>query len=253
MNVDPARLARILASAEKRLTEWGGRWVDVLGPSTEANPALPPDFGRTTDIFEYFRLGQVEYLSPGSTHLRLSQIATKEVELVKDYFFGDWRKKFPDTGTDLKEWFDELRIGLLFALQLNARKDVMKIAEFAVTTPQFDDGGWQRNRNDNNVYTWLCEAIRTEKSPPRLEVLGKRPKAIQQVILDIFDHNQLGFESSFAKYLKWYKKHDHDEEGNLLICFDGSIMLQLASFRGLRTEHIWTRDREILMGSYSEN
>ena len=249
MNVDSARLERIRVSAEKRLAEWGGRWVDVLGPSTQEHPALPPEFGRTHDIFEYFRLAQVAYLSPGSTQLSLNQIATKGVELVKDYFFGDWRKKFPDTGTVLRDWFDELRIGLLFALLLKAGKDVIRVAEFVTTRPQFDDGGWERTRHDNNVYTWLCEAIRTEKSPLPLEVSGKRPKAIQQVIFDIFGNNQSGFEKSFAAYLKWYKKNDHDDEGNLPICFDGSIMLHLARFRGLTTEHIWSQDREILMSN----
>ena len=126
---------------------------------------------------------------------------------------------------------------------------MIRVAEFVTTRPQFDDGGWERTRHDNNVYTWLCEAIRTEKSPLPLEVSGKRPKAIQQVIFDIFGNNQSGFEKSFAAYLKWYKKNDHDDEGNLLICFDGSIMLHLARFRGLTTEHIWSQDREILMSN----
>lgn len=247
MSNDDERIERICESAQKRLGEWGGRWIDKVGPSTENNPALPPDVGRATDIFEYFRLAQVEYRVPGRTNYRLDELSEKVATLAEDYFFGEWRDSFANPDKLRHEWFDELRFGMLFGLMLPDLGSFNRIAAFPTDELPHDDGAWEHTPSDNQVYIALCESLQSDEVQQPAGLQGKRPKAMQQVINAIFMDDEKEFEKQFSGYLAWYKKHEHEDRGNLLISIDGSILLLVAKTRGLQTEHLWVRDREILL------
>lgn len=245
--LDTQRINNICESARKRLNKWGGRWVDRLGPSSEANPTLPPDFGRTADIFEYFRLMQVEYLMPGKTGETLDSLAKNVAALVEDYFFGDWRTVFDDPVKLRREWFDELRFGMLAGLLLSDRRLFQRILQFPTFELAHDDGGWDRTPSDNQVYLQLCLALRSNEAQPDAQLSGSRPKALQKVISSIRMRDEKIFAKTFASYLAWYRKHEHEDRGNMLICLDGSILLLLAREFGLPIKDLWQHDSDFLV------
>ena len=240
------RLDEMFSDAREILDEWEGRWVDKLGPSTEANPALPSDVGRITDLFEYFRLAQIEYFSPGRTGHDLPALSKKGAELAEDYFFGQWRRGFARPEKLRGVWFDELRYGMLLSLVSKELAIFNQIITFPTSDLPHDDGAWDRSQSDNQLYTWLCASLR---SSSRVEVAlkGKRPKLLQDVAICILQNEQAKFEDRFESYINWYKKYEYDDRGNLLICLDGSILLAIAESRALKVDELWQRNQSSLL------
>lgn len=246
MAVDTERLDEMFTDAREILDEWEGRWVDKTGPSTEANPALPSDVGRTTDMFEYFRLAQVEYFLPGRTGQPLIVLAKKVAELVEDYFFGQWRSDFARPEKLQSVWFDELRYGMLLSLVSKEAGVFEHLIKFPTPDLPHDDGAWNRSEADNAFYISLCTWLRSGNLPAAA-LKGKRPKLLQDVAQSILESEQAKFDKRFSAYINWYKRHEHEDRGNLLICLDGSILLGVAELRGLRVGELWARDENILL------
>ncbi len=242
------RMEVICESARSRLNKIEGRWIDKVGPSTPDNPALPSDFGRTTDIFEYFRLMLVEYRMPGRTGQRLDELAQKVAALVEEFFLGEWRQSFDNPEKLRYQWFDELRFGMLAGLLLQDQSLFRRIIPFPVADLPHDDGAWDRTVSDNQVYKTLCASLQTGEEQPVPALRGKRPKALQQVISAIFQRDNKLFLKAWNSYLNWYKKCEHEDRGNMLICLDGSILLLIAKAYGLPTRELQEQDHPLLLG-----
>jgi hypothetical protein len=252
MAKDIDRIESIFVNSIETLNEWGGRWVDRVGPSTPAKPALPSDLGRTTDIFEYFCLLQVEHRMPGRTGSSQLELAEKAATIVEDYFFGEWRATFPKQDKLRREWFEELRIGMLSGLLLPDRRLFNCIIQFPTSDLDHDEGGWDRTRSDNQVYISLCESLRQNNGWHAPEIKGKRPTAMEQLIQSILVHDDRAFQKGFSSYLSWYRKKEHEDRGNMLISLDGSILLLVATMHGLNVEHFQQQDPELLLVPHTQ-
>lgn len=247
MLADRDRIEQIYETARRRLLEWGGRWVDKIGPSTEANPALPSAFGRTQDLFELFKLLEVEYLLPGRTGESLESLAQQVASLAEDYFFGAWRATAPNP-TDLdRQWFDEFRFGMLAGSLLPDPHLFQRIIQFPTADLPHDEGGWDRTAADSQLYVALCASLRAGQIQELPAPRGQRPKALRPIIASIFGKDAKAFDKAFASYLKWYRGNEHENRGNMLICLDGSILLQVARLSGVDISATWQRDRDILL------
>ncbi len=241
------RLEHICETARKRLLEWGGRWVDKIGPSTEASPSLPPEFGRTQDLFEYFKLLEVEYLQSGRTGETLPVLAEKVASLADDFFFGDWRKDLPEPKRLELEWFDELRFGMLGGLLLPDTDFFQRIIRFPTSDLPHDEGGWDRTATDTQLYIAFCDSLRAGELRELPAPKGQRPKSLRPIIASIFQKDGKAFEKAMTSYLKWYRGHEHEDRGNMVICLDGSILLLVARSAGLDVVSIWSANRDILV------
>ncbi|EMI15479.1 hypothetical protein RMSM_07601 [Rhodopirellula maiorica SM1] len=227
-------LREIGEDAIECLDEFGGKYSDVVEKETPGAPSMPSDYGRRRDLLHLFLLSQVKYFMPEITERAIEDISAEGAELAVDYFYGDWREDFDKNDLFEAPWIDELRFGLVLAV-LCSKPDVFRrLIEFPFEELNLDTGGWELSKSDIQYYIDFCNSISSGVFGMSGSLKGKRPKMLAHLLKQVFDSNDIEFQTKLETYLIWFKRNEFDGRGNLLVSLDASILVGFARSRGLK-------------------
>lgn len=122
------------------------------------------------DGYRVFAMGWSGYVFPRPPLDDWWMAGRRSLAAAVYYFQGDWREKFNWCGQDLDRvssrqslpWIDQFREGLALATAFDDWESADKILAWPGPDVRFDEGSYDRTREDNAYYIWLAARLRGE-------------------------------------------------------------------------------------------
>lgn len=249
LDIQTQWITNIMKLIAGHLEPWFGRYHDTCGPSTKESPTLPSDYGRQRDLLAFFDILQLTHLEyphgfgDARTHLDAASA------LAVDYFHGAWRDNSTiDYETcdrarcrQLTKWFDELRMGMMFALLARRSEDIVRLAQFVDVDLPEEEGAWNRTKDDNRTYMVVAAFIRDGSLTDCAELVDtvrssskRRPKLILASVEAIAAADTTEFSKELEKLLKMYRDTEFSPRDNRMVAsWDATILWNLAGWKAL--------------------
>jgi len=202
------------------------------------------DIGRQNDLFSNLNILQLLHLQYEDAFKTTHETLEFMSNLVVDYFLGDWRDNAccsdgegmtRDECRKELEWQDPLREGLVAITVSQDNENLEKLCTYPEEDLFFDEGSWDRTKDDNTCFIVLARFIRDKSLDSSQELVTrleksrrKRPKLFIAVLKAIAEHDKDRIRATMLDYMKQYIKVELDKDVSMIVSIDGTILWNLA-------------------------
>ncbi|MEQ8637590.1 hypothetical protein [Gimesia maris] len=203
------------------------------------------DAGRRADLFANLSILQLYHLQYEHSYKTVNETLLFMSNLIVDYLLGDWRQNASclsgwegmtrDECRNELGWIDQLREGLVAIVLSQDNENLRKACEYPDEDLFFDEGSWDRTKDDNTCFIVLARYIRDKSLDSSQELVArlekcrrKRPKLFIAVLKAISEHDKARIRATIMDYMKQYVKVELDKDVSIIVSIDGSILWNLA-------------------------